>query len=96
MVIKMDQEVQCISVQIKRGSGTQRNVFEVLAQELHKQLVKKFRRRKVYARFKDNIWTADLDEMGSLSSMNQGVKYLLCVLVFNICAQVKPMKDKKA
>ena len=50
-----------ISLLIKTGSGTKTNVFEVLAQELHKQLVKKFRRRKVYARFKDNIWTADLD-----------------------------------
>ena len=34
--------------------------------------------------------------MGSLSSMNQGVEYLLCVLVFNVYAQVKPMNDKKA
>ena len=57
---------------------------------------KKFRRRKVYARFKDNIWTADLDEMGSLSSMNQGVQNLLCVLVFNKYAQDKPVKDQKA
>ena len=61
MVIKMDQEVWYISLLKKTGSGTKTNVFEVLAQELHKQLVKKFRRRKVYARFKDNIWTADLD-----------------------------------
>ena len=61
MVIKMEQEVWYISLLIKTGSGTKTNVFEVLAQELHKQLVKKFRRRKVYARFKDNIWTADLD-----------------------------------
>ena len=68
----------------------------MLAQELHKQLVKKFRRRKVYARFKDNIWTADLDEMGSLSSMNPGVQNLLCVLVFDKYAQDKPVKDKKA
>ena len=68
----------------------------MLAQELHKQLFKKFRRRKVYARFKDNIWTADLDEMGSLSSMNQGVQNLLCVLVFNKYPQDKPVKDQKA
>ena len=68
----------------------------MLAQELHKQLVKKFKGRKVYARLKDNIWTADLDEMGSLSSMNQGVQNLLCVLVFNKYAQDKPVKDRKA
>ena len=37
----------------KTGSGI--NVNEQLAEELHKPLIKKFRRRKVYARFKDNI-----------------------------------------
>ena len=30
------------------------SVNEVLVQELHKQVIKKFKRRKVYARFKDN------------------------------------------
>ena len=37
---------------------------EELAQELHKPVIKKFKRRKVYARFKDNIWVADLAEIG--------------------------------
>ena len=50
------------------------SVNEELAQELHKTAVKKFKRKKVYARFKDNIWAADLAEMKSLSSRNQGVK----------------------
>ena len=27
-----------------------------LAEELHKPVIEKFKRRKVYARFKDNIW----------------------------------------
>ena len=31
---------------------------------------------KVYARFRDNIWAADLAEMGSLSLFNCGFKYL--------------------
>ena len=31
------------------------SVNEELAQELHKPVVEKFKRRKVYARFKDNI-----------------------------------------
>ena len=48
----------------------------MLAQELYKLVIKKFKRRNVYERFKDNIWPADLAEMGSLSSTNQGVKYL--------------------
>ena len=29
---------------------------------------------KVCARFKDNIWAADLDEMGSLSYKNKNIK----------------------
>ena len=36
----------------KTGSGTKANVNEVLAQELHKLVITKFK-RKVYVRFKD-------------------------------------------
>ena len=49
---------------------------EKLAEELHKPVNKKFKKRRVHARFKDNIWTVDLAEMGSLSSKNQNVKYM--------------------
>ena len=72
------------------------SVNDQLAEELHKPVTKKFKRRKVYARFKDNILAADLDEMESLSSKNKNVKYLLCVIdVFTKYAWVKPLKDKK-
>ena len=46
------------------------NVHEVLPEELHKPVIKKFKRRKVYARFKNNIWETDLAEMGSVFSKN--------------------------
>ena len=60
-------------------------------------MIKKFKRRKVYARFKDNICVADLVEMRSLSSFNQSVKYLLFVIdLFTKYARVKPLQDKKA
>ena len=62
----------------KTGAGI--SVNEQLAQELHKPIIKKFKRRKVYARFKDNIWEVDFAEMGSLSSKDKNVKYLLCVM----------------
>ena len=78
----------------KTGSGI--SVNEPLAEELHKPVIKKLKRRKVYARYKDNIWAADLAEMGSLSSKNKNVQYLLCVIdVFTKYAWVKPLKDKK-
>ena len=51
-----------------------------LANELHKQIIKKFKRRKVYSSFRDNIWGADLADIQSLSKCNKGIKYLLCVL----------------
>ena len=66
-------------------------------EELHKQVLKEFKRRKVYGRLKDNIWAVDLAEMRSLSSKNKNVKYILCVIdVFSINAWVKPFKDKKS
>ena len=37
----------------KTGSGA--SVNEELAQELCKPVIKKFKRRKVYAKFKDNV-----------------------------------------
>ena len=67
-----------------KKTGSRISVNEQLAEELHKPVKKKFKRRKVYARFKDNIWAADLAEMASLSSKNKNVRYLLCVIdVFN-------------
>ena len=79
----------------KIGSGV--NVNEVPAQELQKPVTKKFKRKKVYSAFKDNIWVADLAEMGLLSSFNRGVKYLFCVIdgfIKNVW--VKPCTNKKA
>ena len=40
------------------------NVNEEIAQEIQKPLIKKFKRRKTCASFKDNICEADLAEMG--------------------------------
>ena len=78
----------------KTGSGI--SVNEQLAEELHKPVIKKFKRRKFYARFKANIRAADLAEIESLSSKNKNVKYLLCLIdVFAKYAWVKPLKDKK-
>ena len=36
---------------------------EQLAEELHKPIIRKFKRREVYSAFKDNIWAADLADM---------------------------------
>ena len=48
--------------------------------ELHIPVIRKFKKRKVYSTFKDNIWGVDLADMQSLSKYNKGIKYLLCVI----------------
>ena len=42
------------------------NINKQLAEEYYKNVIKKFKTRKIYTRFKDNFWTADLIEMRSL------------------------------
>ena len=60
-------------------------------------VIKKFKRSTVYACFENNIWSADLAEIGSLSSFNCGVKYILCMIdFFTKYIWVKPLKDKKS
>ena len=54
--------------------GSRVCVNEQQAKELHKSLIKKFKRRKVYVRFKDNICAADLAEMELVFSKNKNNK----------------------
>ena len=51
-----------------------------LTNELHKTIIKKFKKRKVYSSFRDNIWGVDLADMQSLNKYNKGMKYLLCAI----------------
>ena len=51
---------------------------EQLAEELHKPITRKFKKRKVYSVFKENIWAANLADMQLISKFNKGFKYLLC------------------
>ena len=50
------------------------------ANELHRQIIRKFKRRKVYSQFRDNIWGVDLADKQSLSKYNKGIKCLLCAI----------------
>ena len=67
-----------------------------LAEELHKPITKKFKKRKIHAAFKDNIWGADLAGMQLISRYNKGIRFLLFVFdIFSKYAWVVPLKDKK-
>ena len=50
---------------------------EQLADELHKPIIRKCKKRKVYSPIKDNIWGADLADMQLLSKYNKGIRFLL-------------------
>ena len=62
-------------------SGFVKDISSILADELHKPVIKKFEKRKVYSQFKDNIWGVDLADIQSLSRKNKGIKYLLCAII---------------
>ena len=67
-----------------------------LANELHKPIIRKFKKRKVYSGFKDNIWGADLADMQLINKFNKRFRFLLCVIdIFSKYAWVVPLKDKK-
>ena len=73
-----------------------KEVNKILAEELHKPVIKKFNKRKVYSQFKDNIWGVDLADMQSLKRKNKGIKYVLCAIdLYSKYAFVIPLKDKK-
>ena len=85
----------------KKSKGSGVNIplefNEQLAKELHKPIIRKFKKRKVYSGFKDNIWGADLADMQLISKFNKGFRFLLCVIdIFSKKAWVVLLKDKKS
>ena len=80
----------------KKLKNTTKPRFSILADELHKPIIRKFNKRKVYSQFKDNIWGVHLADMQSLSRKNKGFIYLLCAIdLYSKYAFVIPLKDKK-
>ena len=87
--------LECIGSGFKKLKNVERS-SSILADELHKPVINKFNKRKVYSQFKDNIWGLDLADMQSLSRKTKGIKYLLCAIdLYSKYAFVIPLKDKK-
>ena len=81
-----------IKTSIGSGAATEPNYQ--LANELHKQIVRKS--RNIYSSFRDIIWGVDLADMQSLSKFNKGIKYLLCAInLLSKYAWLVPLKDKR-
>ena len=81
------------------GSGVGNNEIKQnlqLVEELHKPIIRNFKTRTVYLRFKNNIWGADLGDIKLISKLNKEFIFLLCVIdIFTKYAWVVPLKDKK-
>ena len=80
-----------------KGSGVVNNKIKQnlqLAKELHKPIIRNFKKRTVYSGFRDNIWGADLADMQLISKFNK--ESLFCVInIFSKYPWVVPLKDKK-
>ena len=55
-----------------------------LAGELHKPIIRKFEKRKVYSPFIDNTWGADLAYMQLISKFNKAFFFYYVLLIFSV------------
>ena len=81
-----------------KGTGIKNSIEEKqqLANELHKSIIRTFKKRKVYFSFKDNLGGVDLADMQLISKYSKGIRCLLCAIyLFSKYVFVVPLKDKK-
>ena len=65
-----------------KGTGVKNKIKQnqQLAYKVHKPIIRKFKKRKVYSSFKDNIWGVDLADMQLISKYKRRIRYLLCAI----------------
>ena len=79
-----------------RGIKNENISNKELAEELHKPIIRKFKKRKVHSTFIDNIWGADLADMQLIIKFDKGIRFLLCVIdIFSKYEWVISLKDKE-
>ena len=54
--------------------------IQKLAEELHKPIIRKFEKRKVYLYIVGNVWGCDLVDVKLISKFNKRIKLSLCVI----------------
>lgn len=71
------------------------NAKEQVVNELHKPARKNFKRRRIIIKGLDDLWQADLAEMGNYAKENRNFKYILVVIdCFSKFVWAKPLKNK--
>ena len=78
------------------GNGVGAKTNYQLANEPHTQIIKKFKRRRVYSPLRNGLCGLDLADMQSLNKYNKIIKYLLCAInLFSKYAQVVSLKEER-
>ena len=82
---------------VATGTGyIKKKKFSVLAEELHKPVKRKFKKRRVMVNGIDKIWAADLADMKAFKDDNDGYTFLLLVIdIFSKYGWIVPLKNKK-
>ena len=88
-----------IFIDKRSSSGIVKNEIisnKYLAEELNKQIIRKFEKRKLLSPFTGNIWGTDLSDMHLLSKFNKLFRFLLFVIdIYSKNIWVIPLKGKK-
>ena len=81
---------------VTMNSGYFKKKVSELAEELHKPIKRKFKKRKVLVGGIDKIWAADLADMSALSDYNEDFTFLLLVIdIFSKYGWIIPLKNKE-
>ena len=80
----------------KLGFGFSGSGLEKLANELHKPIIRNFKRRKVnFGNFPNEIWSADLIDLKKLKKYNNGFQYIINIIdLYSRYAWSIPIKNK--
>ena len=55
-----------------------------LAEELHRPIIRKFKKRKVHSTLTENIWYADLADMQLKRKCNKGFRFYYVLSIFSV------------
>ena len=62
---------------------------------MHKPIIRKFKKRKVYLFIRDKIWGADLSDMQLVSKYNKEIRFLLRAIdIYSKYTSFVLLKDK--
>ena len=77
-----DKKSASLADKSTKGSSVSMLQNEQLAEELHKPIIKNFKKRTIYSSFKDNIWGADLANMQLISRFSKGIRFYCVLMIF--------------